>query len=82
MKEFVKEIAMSDRHKDDAEDDASRSFCVFERDRALPRPTPWRPLMTDAPSRDGTFVKTRWAGCVAAIVGLVQSRRRQKQAKS
>jgi len=69
---------MSDRHKDDAEDDASRSFCVFERDRALPRPTPWRPLMTDAPVRQKTSVKTRWAGCVATIVGLVQSRRRRK----
>lgn len=71
---------MSDRHKDDAED-AARSYCVFERDRALPRPTPWRPLMTDASSRDRASVKTRWAGRAAAVVGLVQWRRRRKQAK-
>lgn len=138
---------MSDRHKDGAEGDASRSFCVFERDRALPRPMPWRPLMTDAQSQDKTSVKTPmatkigfalwgvallwwfayyahwqgafglmrlklmcitgatseceffqqqiarisgmptyypifwWAGCVAMIVGLVQSRSHRKQMK-
>lgn len=69
---------MSDRHKDVAEDNASRSFCVFERDRALPRPTPWRPLMTDAPVRQKMSVKAWWAGCVATIAGLAQSRRWRK----
>lgn len=69
---------MSDRHKDDAEDEASRSYCVFERDRALPRPTPWTPLMTDAPVRQKTSVTTWWAGCVATIVNLAQSRHRRK----
>ncbi|MBN8977600.1 MAG: hypothetical protein J0I08_14070 [Rhizobiales bacterium] len=69
---------MTARHENDAEDDASRSYCVFERDRALPRPTPWRPLMTDTPVRKKTSVKTWWSGCVATIAGLVQSRRRPK----
>jgi len=52
---------MSDRRDDDAETDASRSYCVFERDRDLPRPTPWKPLMTDAQSRDEASVKTPMA---------------------
>jgi FtsH-binding integral membrane protein len=52
---------MSDRPKDDIEDDAARSFCVFERDRALPRPMPWRPLMTDTQSQQKTSVKTPMA---------------------
>ncbi|MGB3488926.1 MAG: hypothetical protein WBA37_01370 [Xanthobacteraceae bacterium] len=69
---------MTARHENDAEDDASRSFCVFERDRAQPRPTPWRPLMTDAPVRLKMPVTTWWAGCVATITSLVQSRRRPK----
>lgn len=38
---------MSHRHSDDAEDAAPRSYCVFERDRDLPRPTPWNPLMAE-----------------------------------
>jgi hypothetical protein len=70
---------MSDRERDIADDDASRSYCVFERDRALPRPTPWRPLMTDTPVRKKTSVKTWWSGCVATIASLVQSRRRQRK---
>ena len=70
---------MTARHKNDAEDDASRSYCVFERDRAQPRPTPWRPLMTDAPVRPKMSVTTWWAGCVATIASLVQSRRRQRK---
>jgi hypothetical protein len=70
---------MSDRERDIAEDDVSRSFCVFERDRAQPRPTPWRPLMTDAPVRPKMPVTTWWAGCVATIASLVQSRRRQRK---
>lgn len=139
---------MSDRHKDDAEDEASRSYCVFERDRALPRPMSWRSPMTDAQSLDKASVKTPmatkigfalwgvslvwwfayyanwggafdlmglklmcitsasseceffqeqmsrtsaiptyypifwWAGCVAMMVGLVQSRAQRKQTKS
>ena len=52
---------MSDRHGGNAEDDAARSYCVFERDRALPRPTPWRPLMTDATARQTTSVKSLMA---------------------
>lgn len=46
---------------DTAEESASRSYCVFERDRALPRPMPWRPLMSDAQSQDKPSVKTPMA---------------------
>jgi hypothetical protein len=52
---------MSDRLPDDAENDTSRSYCVFERDRALPRPTPWSPLMTDDPVQQRISVKTPMA---------------------
>ncbi|MBN8961058.1 MAG: hypothetical protein J0H71_07995 [Rhizobiales bacterium] len=69
---------MSDRHRDDAEEGASRSYCVFERDRVLLRPTPWTPLMIDAPVRQKSSVTAWWDGCVATIVGLVQSRRGRK----
>lgn len=49
---------MSDRERDVAEDDKSRSFCVFERDSAQPRPIPWRPLMTDTQSPQTMAAKT------------------------
>ena len=43
---------MNERREDDVEDGPPRSYCVFERDRDLPRPTPSRPLMAEAATRD------------------------------
>lgn len=49
---------MNNRRNETAEEDAPRSYCVFERDRILPRPTPRSPLMTDASTPQRTSVKT------------------------
>ncbi len=61
---------MRSRHKDDPEDETSRSYCVFERDRDLPRPTPWRPLTAEAapPSR---FARVVAIGIGVALFSVV-----------
>ena len=56
---------MESRQGDDAAADPPRSYCVFERDRDLPRPTPWSPLTAEATTRNraGRIV-------VAIVIGL------------
>lgn len=39
---------------DDPDDGAPRSYCVFERDRALPRSRSWSPLTAEAAARNGS----------------------------
>lgn len=59
---------MGDHRDDDAENDAPRSYCVFERDRDLPRPTPWRPL-TAAPSRPKMSASVVMRIAAAVVLG-------------
>ncbi|MCO5130618.1 MAG: hypothetical protein M9932_08625 [Xanthobacteraceae bacterium] len=57
---------MNERRAGDPDDNAPRSYCVFERDRELPRPTPWSPL-TAEPSRPGRPIAK--AGAAVVVLG-------------